>query len=227
MKDDNIIPHSPSAEEYKKEAEKLDKVGVEDFSHAHDNPFELFKEWFALANKKEVNDANAVNISTVDEDGMPDARMVLLKDFDERGFVFYTNLESSKGQQLLSSKKCAMVFHWKSLRRQVRIRGIVELVSDTEADYYFASRARESQIGAWASKQSHTMHGIEELMKNVAEYGVKFGFGKIERPPHWSGFRIVPLRIEFWQDRPFRLHKRLEYTRSTPSDNWVTRFLFP
>jgi pyridoxamine 5'-phosphate oxidase len=197
-----------------------------DFSHAEE-PFRLFSVWMRDAEAKEPNDPNAMAVASVDETGLPDVRMVLLKDFDESGFVFYTNFESKKGAELLASRKAALLFHWKSLRRQVRIRGAVEVVSDAEADAYFASRARASRIGAWASRQSRPLESRFALEKAVAEYGLKFGLGEVPRPPHWSGFRVVPQTIEFWHDRPFRLHDRLEFTREAPGRPWEKLRLYP
>ncbi len=189
-------------------------------------PFRLFAEWLEDATKSEPNDPNALALATVDPDGMPNVRMVLLKGFDERGFVFYTNFESAKGGEILSAEKAAMCFHWKSLRRQVRIRGPVEQVSDAEADEYYASRPRGSRIGAWASKQSRPLESRFALEKAVAEYTAKFAVGAIPRPAHWSGFRIVPSQIEFWHDRPFRLHDRVVFTRDDQGD-WQTKRLYP
>ncbi|EIM72904.1 pyridoxamine 5'-phosphate oxidase [Nitratireductor aquibiodomus RA22] len=191
-----------------------------------EEPFRLFAEWLEDATKSEPNDPNALALATVDPDGMPNVRMVLLKGFDERGFVFYTNFESAKGGEVLSAKKAAMCFHWKSLRRQVRIRGPVEVVSDEEADEYYASRPRGSRIGAWASKQSRPLESRFALEKAVAEYTAKFAIGTIPRPSHWSGFRIVPQTIEFWHDRPFRLHDRVVFTRDEKGD-WQTERLYP
>jgi pyridoxamine 5'-phosphate oxidase len=188
-------------------------------------PFRLFGEWLEDATRSEVNDPNGVALATVDEAGMPDVRMVLLKGFDERGFVFYTNFDSAKGKQILGSRKAAMCFHWKSLRRQVRVRGPVEVVSDAEADEYYATRPRGSRIGAWASKQSRPLESRFALEKAVAEYTAKFGIGEIPRPSHWSGFRIVPSSIEFWHDRPFRLHDRALFTRD--GDGWTKTRLYP
>ena len=192
-----------------------------------DDPIALFHEWMKLAREKEPEDANAVALATADADGFPDVRMVLLKDVDEQGFVFYTNLESIKGLELKENPRAALCFHWKSLRRQVRVRGEVVPVSEEEADAYFASRAKDSQIGAWASKQSRPLAGRFELEKQVAVFTAKFALGKVPRPPHWSGFRIVPRRIEFWRDRPFRLHDRLVFKRESPADRWQTERLYP
>ena len=189
-------------------------------------PFRLFADWLADATKSEPNDPNAVALATVDADGMPNVRMVLLKGFDERGFIFYTNLESAKGQELLSSKKAAMCFHWKSLRRQVRLRGPVEIVSKEEADAYFVTRPRGSRIGAWASKQSRPLEGRFALEKAVAEYTARYAIGEIPRPEHWSGFRIVPQTIEFWHDRPFRLHDRIVFSRAADG-GWEKTRLYP
>lgn len=176
-------------------------------------PFTLFAQWLADATESEPNDPNALALATVDDEGLPNVRMVLLKGFDQDGFVFYTNYESQKGRELLGARKAAMCFHWKSLRRQVRIRGPVETVTDAEADEYYASRARGSRIGAWASKQSRPLESRFALEKAVAEYTAKFGLGDIPRPPHWSGFRLKPSAIEFWHDRKFRLHDRVEFKR--------------
>lgn len=195
-----------------------------DFSGATE-PFRLFGEWLRDAEGKEPNDPNAMAVATVDETGMPNVRMVLLKGFDQQGFVFYTNFESRKGREILASRKAALLFHWKSLRRQVRVRGTVEIVSDAEANDYYASRPRGSRIGAWASQQSRPLESRFALEKAVAEYGLKFGLGDIPRPPHWSGFRIVPTGFEFWHDRPFRLHDRLVFERA--GDGWTTSRLYP
>lgn len=176
-------------------------------------PFTLFAQWLADATASEPNDPNALALATVDDEGLPNVRMVLLKDFDQDGFVFYTNYESQKGRELLGARKAAMCFHWKSLRRQVRVRGDIETVTDAEADEYYASRARGSRIGAWASKQSRPLESRFALEKAVAEYTAKFGLGDIPRPPHWSGFRLKPSSIEFWHDRKFRLHDRVEFKR--------------
>jgi pyridoxamine 5'-phosphate oxidase len=188
-------------------------------------PYRLFAEWLADATRSEPNDPNATALATVDPDGMPNVRMVLLKGFDERGFVFYTNFESVKGKEILSVAKAAMCFHWKSLRRQVRVRGPVETVSDEEADAYFASRPRGSRIGAWASKQSRPLESRFALEKAVAEYTAKYAVGEIPRPGYWSGFRILPVSIEFWHDRPFRLHDRVIFTHE--EGGWSKTRLYP
>lgn len=199
---------------------------ADDFTQSA-HPFQLFGQWLEDATKSEINDPNAVAVATVDPDGLPNVRMVLLKDFDEQGFVFYTNYESTKGQEILSAEKAAMCFHWKSLRRQVRVRGPVEKVSDAEADAYYASRPRGSRIGAWASKQSRPLESRFALEKAVAEYTAKYPIGEIPRPAHWSGFRIRPTSIEFWHDRPFRLHDRVLFTRPTPDGDWHKDRLYP
>ena len=190
-------------------------------------PFELFGEWLAEAEKSEPNDPNAMSVASVDEDGMPDVRMVLMKAFDETGFVFYTNFESAKGREILASRKAALNFHWKSLRRQVRIRGTVDIVSDEEADAYFATRPRDSRIGAWASQQSRPLESRFALEKRIARYAAKYAVGPIPRPPYWSGFRIVPLYFEFWHNRPFRLHDRIVFSRKTVNEDWSKTRLYP
>lgn len=192
-----------------------------------EDPIELFHAWMDLARAKEPEDANAMALATADASGFPDVRMVLLKEADARGFAFYTNLESAKGLELKENPQAALCFHWKSLRRQIRVRGDVTPVSEEEADAYFATRARDSQIGAWASKQSRPLEGRFELEKQVAVFTAKFGVSRVPRPDHWSGFRIVPRRIEFWRDRPFRLHDRLVFERENPSGGWRTKKLFP
>nr|WP_040706033.1 pyridoxamine 5'-phosphate oxidase [Oceanibaculum indicum] len=191
----------------------------------HDDPFDLFARWFEEAKEKEINDPNAMAVASVDAKGRPSIRMVLLKGFDASGFVFYTNYESRKGTEILGNPQTALLFHWKSLRRQVRIEGPVEKVSDAEADEYFHSRPRQSQIGAWASQQSRPLESRFALEKAVAKYAAKYPVGTIPRPPYWSGFRIRPDYFEFWEDRPFRLHDRLIYK---PAGNgWATEKLYP
>jgi pyridoxamine 5'-phosphate oxidase len=192
-----------------------------------DEPFELFREWFAEAKAHEPNDPDAMSLATVDAAGLPDLRMVLLKHADHEGFVFYTNLESAKGEELLANPKAALCFHWKSLRRQVRVRGPVTRVSDAEADAYFATRHKDSQIGAWASRQSRPLEGRFALEKEVARYAAKYALSTVPRPAHWSGFRVRPLAMEFWRDRPFRLHERIRYRRDTVDGPWTVDHLFP
>lgn len=189
------------------------------------DPFALFGSWLDEAGKSEPNDANAMSLATVDGDGMPSVRVVLLKDFDERGFVFYTNTESDKGRQLLGHPKAALCFHWKSLRRQVRVWGDTSLVTAGEADEYYHSRPRGSQIGAWASQQSRPLDSRATLERRVADITAKYGEDEIPRPGHWTGFRIAPRRIEFWRDREFRLHDRMVYTRA--GTGWTTERLYP
>lgn len=191
------------------------------------DPLELFAIWYGEAGTSEPNDPSAMALATVGPDGTPSARMVLLKDYDAHGFVFYTNYESRKGSQLLAHPKAALLFHWKSLRRQVRLEGPVTQTTAAEADAYFASRARGSQVGAWASEQSRPLESRFALEKRVAEYAAKHVIGTVPRPPHWSGFRLQPTLIEFWQDGAFRLHDRLEYRRSAPTEPWTTRTLYP
>jgi len=168
-----------------------------------------------------------MTLATIDSYGLPNARMVLLKGVDERGFVFYTNMDSKKGQELDAQPKAALVFYWKSLNRQVRVRGCVERVTDAEADSYFASRPKQAQIGAWASKQSAPLETRLAFEKAVAIYAAKYAIGDVPRPPNWLGYRVVPLSIEFWQERPFRLHDRIEFKRDRPSAPWSKTRLYP
>lgn len=195
-----------------------------DFVDAAD-PFSLFAEWLGEAEASEINDPNAMALATVDGSGMPNLRMVLLKGHDKNGFVFFTNFESAKGEELLAHPKAALCFHWKSLRRQVRVRGNVNQVSAAEADAYFTSRPRGARIGAWASQQSRPLESRFALEKAVARFTAKFGVGDIPRPDYWSGFRIAPVAIEFWRSGTFRLHDRVVFNR-TP-DGWAKSRLYP
>ncbi|MCI0431288.1 MAG: pyridoxamine 5'-phosphate oxidase [Rhodospirillales bacterium] len=192
-----------------------------------DDPFALFTAWMAEAEASEPNDPNAMALATAGADGMPSLRMVLLKGLDSEGFVFYTNLESRKGEQLKANPKAALCLHWKSLERSVRVEGTVTPVSDSDADAYFASRPRSSRIGAWASRQSRPLTGRFELERRIAEYAAKFGLGEVPRPPFWSGYRLAPLRIEFWKNGAFRLHDRLLFRRERVTDGWIIERLFP
>jgi pyridoxamine 5'-phosphate oxidase len=191
-----------------------------------EDPYALFSEWLADATRSEPNDPNAMCLATATPDGRPSARMVLLKGHDASGFVFYTNLESRKGMELAANPHAALCFHWKTLARSVRVEGPVEPVSDAEADAYYASRSRGSRIGAWASRQSRPLEGRWALEKAVADYTFKFGLGEVPRPAHWSGFRLVPSRIEFWRDMPFRLHERRIFV-ADGAGGWNTEALFP
>ncbi|NKB59301.1 MAG: pyridoxamine 5'-phosphate oxidase [Alphaproteobacteria bacterium] len=190
-----------------------------------DEPFTLFQKWYSEAEAKEIDVPSAMSVSTVDPRGRPSSRMVLLKQFDSDGFVFYTNLESRKGGDIVENAYVSLLFHWKSLKKQIRIEGPAVLVEDAVADAYFATRDRGSQIGAWASKQSHPMEGRHDLEKQIAIHTAKFGISTIPRPPFWSGYRVPPDQIEFWSDGTFRLHERTVYTRQ--SDGWRTERLFP
>jgi pyridoxamine 5'-phosphate oxidase len=197
-----------------------------DFTEQND-PFELFAGWLEEAKASEPNDPNAMALATVDADGLPGVRMVLLKGYDERGFVFYSNAESQKGTELAGNPKAAVVLHWKSLRRQVRVRGPVSEVSAEEADEYFNSRPRDSRIGAWASQQSRPLESRFALEKAVAKYAAKYAIGAVPRPPYWRGFRIAPVYIEFWHDRPFRLHDRVIFKRPRPEGAWTKERFYP
>ncbi|HUO99713.1 MAG TPA: pyridoxamine 5'-phosphate oxidase [Rhizomicrobium sp.] len=191
------------------------------------DPLELFQAWMKDAERTEPNEANAMAVATVDAEGRPNVRMVLLKSLDRRGFVFYTNFQSVKGTELAAHPYTALNFHWKTVRKQVRVRGPVSVVSEAEADAYFASRAKDSQIGAWASAQSRPMEGRWVFEKEIAKYALKYGLGTVPRPPYWSGYRVSPLEIEFWRDRPFRLHDRLVYRRGSVDEPWRTERLYP
>ena len=192
-----------------------------------DDPLGLFDRWFAAAEVSEPNDPNAMCLATADADGLPDARMVLLKGRDARGFVFYTNVQSDKGRQLAGDAKAALLFHWKSLRRQIRIRGLVEPVTEAESDAYYASRARGSQVGAWASDQSRPLPSREELERRVAEIDARFEGQPPPRPPFWRGYRIQPLAFEFWRDRRSRLHDRMVFRREALDAPWTRLRLYP
>jgi pyridoxamine 5'-phosphate oxidase len=197
-----------------------------DFTAAEE-PLALFASWMAEAEASEPDDPNAMALATVDREGVPNVRMILLKGADERGFVFYTNCESAKGLELASAPRAALLFYWKSLHRQIRIRGPVEPVSAAEADAYFASRSRESRIGAWASSQSRPLASRAKLEEAVARYSERFEEGEVPRPPHWHGYRVTPLEVEFWASRPHRLHDRIVFRRSAPSKPWVKTRLNP
>jgi pyridoxamine 5'-phosphate oxidase len=197
-----------------------------DFTQA-DEPLRLWQAWFDEAVKSEPRDPNAMSLATVDPDGMPDVRTVLLKGIDERGFVFYTNTESQKGRELAANPKAGLLFYWKSLNRQVRVRGPVERVTPQEADAYFATRPKQAQIGAWASQQSRPLESRLAFEKAVALYAAKYAISTVPRPPHWSGYRIVPISIEFWHDRPFRLHDRVEFRRDAFGAPWSKTRMYP
>ena len=216
-----LIPPSPSAQDY---AAQL-AANADESIFERSEPFALFAEWLEAAKASEPNDANAMTLATVDASGLPDARMVLLKDVDGRGFTFFSNQESAKGEQLWAHPSAALLFHWKSLRRQVRVRGAVEPVSADEADAYFASRARESRIGAWVSDQSRPLASRDVLEAGVVAETARFDGGEVPRPEHWIGWRVIPQQIEFWRDRAFRLHDRLRFERE--GDGWKSTRLWP
>src|SRR6201995_4312260 len=197
-----------------------------DFTESQE-PFALFAEWFAEAVKAEPNDPTAMSLATGDTEGMPDVRRVLMKGYDADGFVFYSHVASPKGRELATNPKAAFLFHWKSLRRQVRIRGNVSPVTAAEADAYFATRPKQAQIGAWASKQSQALESRFAFEQAIAKVAAKYVIGEVPRPPGWSGWRIAPLRFEFWHDRPFRLHDRIEFSRERPGQAWTKTRLYP
>lgn len=197
-----------------------------DFTAA-DDPFGLFEAWFAEAVKAEPNDPNAMALATVDTTGMPDVRMVLLKGHDRNGFVFYSHVASAKGREIESNPKAALLFHWKSLRRQIRIRGPVTMVTDKEADEYFATRPKQAQLGAWASKQSQPLESRFAFEQAIAKTAAKHAIGTVPRPPGWSGFCIAPMQFEFWHDRPFRLHDRVVFDRDPSAEAWTKTRLYP
>lgn len=221
MSGDDLIPPSP----------QYDPTGTpppDDAAlFAEAEPFALFERWFKEAAAKEPSDPNGMALATADADGFPDVRMVLMKGFDAAGFVFYTNAESAKGRQLAENPRAALCFHWKSLRRQVRVRGLIEAVSDQDGDAYFNTRDRGAQLGAWASEQSRPMPDRLALEKRIAAFALKFGVGTPPRPPHWRGYRLAPLTFEFWRDRPFRLHDRLVFTRERAGASWNKSRLYP
>ena len=221
MTDKTPIPPSPSEDDYVRQVEAATRLPL----LSETDPLALFDAWLAEAVRSEPNDPNAMALATVDATGLPDVRMVLLKAADTDGFVFYSNLESAKGRELAANPQAGLLFHWKSLRRQVRVRGHVTPVADAEADAYWETRARASQLGAWASAQSRPLPDRMAFETKIAEFGLRFGLGKVPRPPHWSGWRVAPEEVEFWRDRPFRLHERLRFTRS--ADGWTTTRLFP
>jgi len=205
---------------------KKNNLGLESCFMDEDDPFVVFKHWMLEAEKNEINDPNAVALATVNESNQPDVRMVLLKEFDSNGFIFFTNLNSKKGTDLTKVPKASMCFHWKSILRQVRIAGAISLISDTEADKYFNSRPYLSKIGAWSSNQSSPMENRDAFLKKIEEYKNKFkDQNNIPRPKHWSGYLLSPNRIEFWKDVEGRLHQRLEYLKV--SNSWKKQILYP
>lgn len=220
-----VIPHSPSREEYARDYAAALAANSDETAFERDDPLGLFVDWLANARAHEPNDPNAMALSTVDADGAPDSRMVLLKDVDARGLTFYSNADSAKGRQLAANPAVALLFHWKTLRRQVRVRGAVEPVTEAEADAYFASRARESRIAAWASNQSRQLTDRAALEAAVAEATARFEGQDVPRPPNWTGWRVVPDSFEFWRDRPFRLHDRIRFDRL--GDGWRRERLQP
>ena len=223
-----LIPATPTAEDYAAMAKDQEHFTADadqgDVFGDHKSPFPIFREWLALAKKHEPNDPNAMSVASVDEDGVPDTRTVLLKELDT-GFTFYTNMQSAKGEQLLRNPNVALLFHWKSIRRQVRIRGVAEVLDDAAADAYFATRSRGARIGAWASQQSRPMSEDNILNTRVDDYEDLFKDKDVPRPDFWRGFRIIPSSVEFWVNRPFRLHDRLLFEKH--ADAWSTARLYP
>lgn len=214
----NVIPDTPSTKEYQEaEKQKTDWINASD-------PIDLFSDWLAAARETEFSDPNAMSLATVDENGLPDVRVVLLKGLDKDGFVFYSNAQSAKGEQL-KNPKAALCFHWKTQKRQVRVRGPISEVSDAEADAYFARRARGSRVGAWASDQSRPVTDRQVMVNRVAEMNMKFKDSEVPRPPHWKGWRVAPEHIEFWQDGAFRLHDRIVFEPS--GAGWNKTRLYP
>ena len=220
MAEDTLIPPTPTDETYAVDADQGDVFTTDD-------PFALFREWFLLARDREMNDANAMTLATVDASGLPDARIVLMKDLDDRGVSFFTNATSAKGRQIAANALGAINFHWKSIRRQVRFRGEIEEVTAAEADSYFTQRARGAQIGAWASDQSSELPERAALEREIERVEARFEGGEVARPPHWTGYRLVPSEIEFWVNRPYRLHDRLLFTRQDADRPWTTKRLYP
>ncbi|MBU1385372.1 MAG: pyridoxamine 5'-phosphate oxidase [Alphaproteobacteria bacterium] len=220
-----VIPPSPTREEYAEHYAAALAANGDEAAFERPEPIGLFVDWLADARATEPNDANAMTLATVDAAGIPDARIVLLKDVDDLGFTFYSNRESAKGEALAAHPSAALLFHWKSLRRQVRVRGTVEPVSAAEADAYFASRARESRIGAWASDQSRPLDSREMLEQAVARETARFAETDVPRPERWIGWRVIPDSVEFWRDRPFRLHDRLRFERA--GAGWTRTRLWP
>ena len=218
---DELIPPSPTDEEYARQA----AANADESVFEETDPFVLFARWLEEATRSEPADANAMALATAGADGAPDVRMVLLKGCDASGFAFYSNRESAKGRQLAANPQAALAFHWKSLRRQVRVRGPVEELSAGEADAYFATRARDTRIGAWASQQSRPLESREVLEAKVAEQAKRFEGEEPARPPYWSAWRVVPRAVEFWRDRPFRLHDRLLFERN--GEGWRRSRLYP
>lgn len=225
--DTPVIPPSPSREDYERDYAAALAANSDETVFEVTEPFALLSQWLAEARAHEANDSNAMALATVDAAGMPDCRMVLLKDVGPGGLTFYSNQESAKGQQLAGQPKAAVLFHWKSLRRQVRVRGSVVPVSELEADAYFATRARESRIGAWASDQSRALSTRADLEAALVRETARFEGQDVPRPPHWTGWRLVPVQVEFWRDRPFRLHDRLRFDRAEASAPWQRMRLYP